>query len=115
MTVTVIASPWSGLGAGDKAKAYLRACIRDSLARDEIPWASHAMLAWTRALYEEDEEQRAEGILVSKKMIVKCELVAVYVDHGISAGMKEEEIYAKMHGKRVERRSLYIAKGAVIK
>jgi hypothetical protein len=112
--LVVIESPWAGLGAGEKAKAYLRACIRDSLSRDEIPWASHAMLAWTRALYEEDEEQRAEGIQVNKRMIVKAELIAIYVDHGISAGMREAEIYSKMHGKTVERRSLYIKKGSAI-
>jgi hypothetical protein len=73
------------------------------------------MLAWTRALYEEDEEQRAEGITVNKRMIVKAELVAIYVDHGISAGMKEAEIYSRMHGKKVERRSLYIKKGTALK
>jgi len=58
--LTVIESPWAGLGAGEKAKKYLRNCIRDALARNEIPWASHAMLAWTEALYETDVEQRAD-------------------------------------------------------
>ena len=68
--LVVVESPWAGLDAGDKAKHYLRQCLRDSIARGEIPWASHAMFAWTEALYEGDEEQRAEGMLLNKKMIL---------------------------------------------
>jgi hypothetical protein len=95
-----IESPWAGLDAGEQAKNYLRMCIRDSLAREEIPWASHAMLAWTRALYEEDPEQRAEGLEVAKKMIMKCELVAFYLDKGESEGMREARIAAVSMGKK---------------
>jgi hypothetical protein len=105
--IVVIESPWAGLGAGEKAKKYLRNCIRDSLARNEIPWASHAMLAWTEALYETDTEQRLEGINVNKKMIIRAELIAVYTDHGISKGMQTAITFARMHGKRVESRRLY--------
>lgn len=105
--LAVIESPWAGLDAGSKAKHYLKQCIRDSLARGEIPWASHAMLAWTEALYEGDEEQRAEGLLVNKKMILKADVVAIYVDKGKSGGMKEAETWARMHGITVEIRNIY--------
>lgn len=105
--LVVIESPWAGLGAGEKAKKYLRACIRDSLARDELPWASHAMLAWTEALYETDDEQRAEGIEVNKRMVLRADLIAVYTDHGISAGMAVAIRYARMHGKKVAERRIY--------
>lgn len=107
MSLTVIESPWAGLGAGEKAKTYLRACIRDSLARNEIPWASHAMLAWTDALYESDEEQRAEGINVNKLMILKADLVAFYVDKGMSHGMQLAHRWCIMHGKPFVKRTLY--------
>jgi hypothetical protein len=105
--LVVIESPWAGLGAGEKAKKYLRACIRDALARNEIPWASHAMLAWTEALYETDEEQRSEGINVNKLMILKADLVAFYVDKGMSAGMHLAQRWCVMHGKKFEKRTLY--------
>lgn len=103
-----IESPWAGLDAGERAIAYLRNCIRDSLSRSEIPWASHAMLAHTRALYEEDEEQRNEGIDVCKRFIKdRADLVVVYCDHGVSRGMKEAIRWARMHGKKVEFRMIY--------
>ena len=78
-----------------------------SLARNEIPWASHAMLAWTEALYETDEEQRSEGINVNKLMILKADLVAFYVDKGMSAGMTIAQRWCVMHGKKFEKRTLY--------
>jgi hypothetical protein len=105
--LVAIETPWAGLDAGEKAKKYLRNCIRDSLARNEIPWASHAMLAWTDALYETDEEQRLEGINVNKRMILRVDLVAVYSDHGISKGMQQAITWARMNGKRVESRRIY--------
>jgi len=106
--LVVIESPWAGLGAGEKAQAYLRACLRDSLSRGEIPWASHAMLANTRALYEEDEDQREEGLEVNREMI-RCygTLVVLYADYGISPGMKMAQRWAIMQGKPVEVRKIY--------
>lgn len=105
--LVAIESPWAGLGAGEKAKKYLRNCIRDSLARNEIPWASHCMLAWTEALYETDEEQRIEGINVNKRMLLRVDLIAVYTDHGVSKGMHEAVRWARMHGKKIENRRLF--------
>jgi hypothetical protein len=106
--LVVIESPWAGLGAGEKATNYLRQCIRDSLSRGEIPWASHAMLAHTRALYEEDEDQRAEGLEINRAMIMHyAQLVAFYIDHGMSAGMKLARQWAGMHGVRIEERKIY--------
>lgn len=105
--LVVIESPWAGLDAGPQAKHYLKQCIRDSIARGELPWASHAMFAWTEALYEGDEEQRAEGLILNKKMILRADMIAIYTDKGKSAGMKDAETWAKMHGKNVEYRTIY--------
>jgi hypothetical protein len=118
--LVVIESPWAGLGA-DKVESladmercqafiYLRACIRDSLSRGEIPWASHAMLALTRALYEEDPDQRQEGIDLNKQLIKSeaIKLVVLYEDFGISRGMKEALIWSRIHGKPVEFRTIYL-------
>ena len=105
--IVAIESPWAGLDAGTKAKRYLRNCIRDSLVRGEIPWASHAMLAWTEALYEMEEEQREEGMEVNKQMIQKVDLVAFYVDFGMSKGMERAWLWAGYMGKKREKRTIY--------
>jgi len=78
-----------------RAKTYLRACIRDSLALDETPVASHAMLAWTEALWDEEPEQREEGLEVAKHLILKADKIALYVDYGYSRGMKEALYFAR--------------------
>ena len=108
MILVAIESPWAGLDAGPRALDYLRQCIRDSLARGEIPWASHAMFAHTRALYEEDPEQRAEGIMTAMHFIRKhAQLVAFYEDHGMSEGMKLAHREAIIHRKPIVRRKIY--------
>lgn len=106
--LVAIESPWAGLGAGERALEYLRACIRDSLSREELPWASHGLLAHTRALYEEDPDQREEGLETNRQFIrYHCSFVALYVDHGISPGMLMARRWAVMHGKRTEERRIY--------
>lgn len=112
--LVVVESPWRGLANKRlpdpyaKSKHYLRQCLRDCLVRGEIPWASHAVLAWTRALYEEDADQRAEGIQVCKDMIQHhAQKVVLYVDFGITTGMHEALIWARMHGKPTEERRIY--------
>jgi hypothetical protein len=106
--LVAIESPWAGLGAGERALHYLRQCIRDSLSRGEIPWASHGMLAHTRALYEEDADQREEGLDVNRQFIKHhASLVVFYVDYGMSGGMKMAKQWAIMQGKRVEERRIF--------
>lgn len=103
-----IETPWKGLGAGYKAERYLRNALRDSLARGELPWASHCMLAQSRALYDEDLDQREEGLLVNQAFIqgyATC--IVFYVDHGMSEGMERAWIWAGMYGKSREKRKLY--------
>lgn len=100
-------SPWAGLGGGEKAKKYLRACIRDALARNEIPWASHAMLAHTDALDDTDIEQREEGMQVNRAMALRCDLVVFYVDFGMSPGMSKLKIFAISCGLKTIKRTVY--------
>ena len=102
-----IESPWAGLGGGEKAKKYLRACIRDVLARDEIPWASHVMLAWTDALMDSDLEQREEGIACNKEMALRTDLIVFYIDYGMSPGMLRIKTFAAMRGLKTTTRTIY--------
>jgi hypothetical protein len=65
-------------------------------------------MAWTRALYEEDADQREEGIQVNKDFIRRyAEKVVVYTDHGISPGMKAAIQWAGIHGKPIEYRRVF--------
>jgi hypothetical protein len=105
--LVVLETPWAGLGAGEKAKTYLRACIRDVLARGEIPWSAHATLSWTSALYDADEEQRAEGLDVKKRMILCADILAIYTDKNITNEMQTAITWARMHGKKVDMRRIY--------
>jgi len=92
--LVIIESPWRGAKNISIAKEYLRACIRDSLFRGEVPWASHAMLCWTEALLDEEVEQREEGIQINFQMIERADLIAFYVDKGLSKGMERAWLVA---------------------
>lgn len=105
--LVVVVNPWVGLGAGKKAEAYLRNCIRDCIARGELPWAAHCMFDLSRALYIEDAEQRTEGLYLQKMMILKSDKLAVYQDHKISLEMQQTILFARIHGKAVDNRYLY--------
>lgn len=86
MKLVIIESPCSG----DKERnaAYARACVRDSHARGEAPYASHLFtevgLAW----------------------FGKADLRAVYTDLGISPSMIEGALRSVESGVPVEPRSL---------
>ena len=87
-TPTIIESPYAGLVPLNRA--YLQACIRDSLSRGETPYASHQML--TDALDDGDPEQRELGIKAGldmrKHLIEGCRAIVVfYTDLGWSPGM----------------------------
>lgn len=74
---------------GDVARnvAYARACMRDSLARGEAPFAMHLLYAQDGILDDTKPEERTKGIAAGLAWSAKADLVAVYCDHGISEGM----------------------------
>lgn len=81
--LVVIESPY----AGDvrRNRAYLRACLRDSLNRGEFPYASHRM--FTDVLNDDRPDERAPGIRAGLEWGRKADATAVYADLGISKGM----------------------------
>ena len=88
-TPCIIESPWAGCVPLNRA--YLEACIRDSISRGETPYASHKML--TDALDDLNPEERKTGIQAGldlrQQLIEKCgAVVAYYTDLGWSSGMK---------------------------
>lgn len=93
--------------AGDRKRnaAYLKACMLDSLKRGEAPFASHAL--YTQFLDDDVPEERALGIEAGLAWGAKAELTVVYIDLGISGGMKLGIDRALAEGRPVEQRELH--------
>lgn len=65
---------------------YADACMHDSLRRLEAPFLGH--LLYPRVLDDRDEDQRHIGIQAHLAWLDGSQLVAVYMDHGITDGMR---------------------------
>ena len=107
--LVVIEVPWSGMTHKNAQKeiVYLRGCLRDSLAHNELPWSAHGLLHQTMALYDSDEEQLAEAVLVARQMVTKADCVIFYIDHRYTQQMRDMATWASMQGKPILRRTLY--------
>jgi hypothetical protein len=85
---------------------YLRACLRDSLLRNEAPFASHAMYTQPGVLSDDVEADRGLGITAGLKWRGCAEKTVVYTDLGISPGMQGGIDLAEHLGQPVEYRQL---------
>jgi hypothetical protein len=84
--------------------AYLRACMLDSLARGEAPYASHAL--YTQFLDDDVPAEREMGMDAGFAWGAKADLTAVYVDLGISGGMRLGIARAESDGRPHEMRTV---------
>lgn len=87
-------------------KRYARACMRDSLARGEAPYASHLVFDQPGILDDADPADRALGMYAGFAWGASAQRVAVYVDRGVSHGMIAGIRRAEAAGIPIERRSL---------
>jgi hypothetical protein len=80
--------------SGDVARnvLYADAAMLDSLLRDEAPFLGH--LLYPRVLNDAYPEDRARGIRGHLAWLRVSDCVALYVDLGISNGMKEAIVLA---------------------
>jgi hypothetical protein len=95
----ILESPFAGLAPGIKLlpgqtivesnTTYLRACMRDALLRGESPFASHGLYTQPDVLNDENPEERKLGIAAGFEWRRTVELTVVYMDRGLSSGMKE--------------------------
>ena len=100
--LVIIESPYKG-----KIKtnvAYAKKCMFDSFKRGESPFASH--LLYTQVLDDTIANQRAMGLQRAFNWYECAELMAVYTDLGITAGMKLGINKAKELSIGIEYRSL---------
>lgn len=84
MRKVVIESPFAG--DVERNVKYAKLCLADSLKRGEAPFLSH--LLYTLVLDDNEPEQRKQGIEAGLEWGKEADLRAVYVDYGISEGMK---------------------------
>jgi|GEM_PF-1890098 hypothetical protein len=111
-----IESPYAGASLGKGSAGvrevlrnirYTRACMRDSLLRGEIPFASHLVYTQSGILDDNVPQERHLGIMAGKELIEKLNAsTVVYTDLGISKGMELGIKMAQESGRSIEYRSL---------
>lgn len=84
--IVIIESPY----AGDvtRNEKYARAAMRDCLMRGEAPYASHLLYTQPGVLNDNYPEERNLGIEAGFEFRKLAEKTVVYLDLGISYGMK---------------------------
>lgn len=86
---------------------YLRACLHDSLVKHgEAPFASHAIYTQTGVLDDREPDERRLGIEAGLAWGKLADATVVYVDRGVSPGMKLGIERARSEGRPVEFRIL---------
>lgn len=102
MHLVVMESPYTGDIPTNLT--YARRCLRDCIARGELPFASH--LLYTQVLNDAELKDRELGISLNLEMIVRCDYLVVYIDHGQSTGMLQAISFAVDLGKTIHYRYL---------
>lgn len=105
MKLVIIESPYAGRVALNTE--YARACMADSLARGEAPFASHLLYTQPGILDDTKPEQRILGIRAGHDWGRMAELTVVYTDFGYSDGMRQGIESAVAAGRPIEYRKLY--------
>lgn len=85
MRLIVLESPFAG--DVERNLRYARACLRDSLSRNESPIASHLLYTQPGVLNDQDEHERAHGIAAGFAWRMMADASVFYRDLGMSRGM----------------------------
>ena|SRR5215471_14836348 len=102
MKRVIILSPYKG--DREANLRYARFCLADSLRRGEAPFASH--LLYTQVLEDDVPEHRVMGLACESEWLASAQLVACYIDNGVSNGMTYTLDQARGLGIPVENRTL---------
>lgn len=101
----IIESPFAGSMINRAInQAYARRCMRDSCLRGEAPLASH--LLYTQFLDDGDPAERRIGIEAGLAWGALADATVVYLDRGISSGMRLGIARAEAEHRPVLYRSL---------
>lgn len=104
MKLVVIESPFAG--EVQSHIAYAKACMNDALRRGEAPYASHLLFTRGGILDDTIPAERERGMRAGFAWGAHADLVAVYIDRGISSGMRRGAREAFERGSPIEIRSL---------
>jgi hypothetical protein len=106
MIRVILESPAHGdtLADRERNQRYARACMLDCLRRGEAPFVSH--LLYAQVLDDEKPEERELGIDAGLEWGPAAYKCVVYVDLGVSPGMKAGIANAKRNCIPVKKRSL---------
>jgi hypothetical protein len=113
MRRVILESPYAGRGGWLRQALgrwrnvrYARRCVRDSLARGEAPIASHLLYTQRGILDDACPIERQRGIAAGLAWGAAAEATVVYLDRGMSKGMRAGIAHAKAAGRPVEYRVL---------
>lgn len=85
---------------------YARACLRDCLDRGEAPWASHLVYTQPGVLRDEVPSERTRGIEAGLAWGARADATVVYVDLGLSSGMRYGIEHAVANARPIDIRTL---------
>ncbi len=84
--LAALESPYAG--DVERNTRYAAACMADSIARGEAPFAMHLLYTYPGILNDDDPRERAIGIECGLNWYSTADLTVVYTDLGITPGMK---------------------------
>lgn len=107
-SLVIVETPYASPSESGRAlnQLYARAALRDSLLRGESPMASHMLYAQTFVLDDTDPDEHDLAVAAGQSWFPFVQTVVVYIDRGISEGMREGISRARELGVAVEERSI---------
>lgn len=107
MRRVIMESPYAGnVWQRWRNRRYARACLADCLRRGEAPFASHLLYTQRGVLRDGRPAERQRGIAAGFAWLAGATASAVYVDRGISSGMRAGIAAAMRAGVAIEFRAL---------
>lgn len=104
MRRVIIESPYAG--DIERHLSYARRCMHDSLSRGEAPLASHLLYTQPGILRDDIKTERDWGIAAGLVWADIADATIVYMDLGISRGMKLGIDNAQRSGRQIEYRKI---------
>lgn len=105
MKLVIIETPYAG--NIKRNVEYAQKCMRDCLLKNEAPYASHLLYTQENVLNDDIPTERELGIEAGLCWGKMAEKTVVYIDYGISNGMKYGIERAKKEDREIEYRSLF--------
>ncbi len=102
MRRVIIESPFAG--DIERNTQYARAAMHDCLMRGEAPFASHLLYTQPGVLDDDKPVERKHGIDAGLAWGDVADAVVVYIDHGISPGMRHGISCHELTGRTIEYR-----------